>query len=271
MAESENRSSGSWLSLPNDSPKKTLIVALILCVVCSVAVAAASVLLKPLQERNKALATRTEILRVAGLLRPGEDVDKLFEQVETRIVELSSGRYAENIDAAEYDQRAAARDPERSVTIDPAADHARLNSRAKYAPVYVVRDAGRPVTLILPVHGAGLWSTMYAFLALAPDGRTIKAAAFYEQGETPGLGAEVASPRWLASWRGKVAIANDGTVQFRVKRGRVDPRSAEATYAVDGLTGASLTSDGVTNLMRYWLGKDGFGPYLARVRAEKLR
>lgn len=267
MPEHEPKSSGSWLSLPNDSPKKTLIVALILCVVCSVAVAAASVLLKPLQERNRALATRTEILKVAGLFEEGQDVDALFEQVDTLIVDLESGRYVEDIDPAEYDQREAARDPQRSVPIAPEADVARLSTRAKYAPVYLVREGDRPKTLVLPVHGAGLWSTLYAFVALAADGRTVEAVTFYEQGETPGLGAEVANPQWLASWQGRVALADDDSVQFLVKKGGVDPDSPEALYAVDGLTGATLTSNGVTNLMRYWLGEDGFGPYLAKFRA----
>jgi len=254
--------------MPNDSPQKTLFVAVVLCLVCSVAVASAAVLLRPLQERNKLLAQRTEILKVAGLYEEGEKVDTLFEQVETRIVDLETGEYVDDIDVTTFDQREAARDPQLSVAIAKEDDIARIFRRSKYAPVYIVKENDQPRTLVLPVHGYGLWSTMYAFIALAPDGRTLQGVSFYEHGETPGLGAEVENPKWQAGWEGKVTRDNEGEVQFEVSKGSVDPGSPEAEYAVDGLSGATLTSNGVTNLVRYWLGEQGFGPYLARIRAE---
>lgn len=262
----------NWLlrlaALPNDSPRKTLFVAFVLCIVCSVAVASTAVLLRPMQERNKALAMKTEILKVAGLYESGQNIEALFKHVDTRIVDLATGEYVDGIDAATYDQREAARDPKRSITLAPEDDIARLLTRAKYAPVYIVRKDGQIETIVLPVHGYGLWSTMYAFVALNADGRTIKSVSFYEHGETPGLGAEVENPKWEASWTGKEALAEDGTVLFKVKKGVVQPGTPEADYAVDGLSGATLTSKGVTNLMQYWMGEQGFGPYLARLRAE---
>jgi len=263
----------NWLSrmaaLPNDSPKKTLLVALVLCIVCSVAVASAAVFLRPLQERNKALAMKAEILKVAGLYRGGQDVESLFKQVDARIVDLATGAYVEDISAADYDQRQAARDPQRSIAIAPEDDIAGLLTRAKYAPVYIVRANDQIETIVLPVHGYGLWSTMYALVALGADGRTIKGVSFYEHAETPGLGAEIENPKWRASWKGKEALAEDGRVLFRVKKGQVEPGTPEAEYAVDGISGATLTAKGVTNLMVYWLGEHGFGPYLARLRAER--
>ena len=273
MPEQSPKSSGNWLSrilaMPNDSPQKTLFVAVVLCIVCSVAVASASVLLRPLQERNKLLAQRTEILKVAGLYEEGQNVDDLFKQVETKIVDLRTGEYADDIDAATFDPREAARDPQLSVAIAGDDDIARIFRRSKYAPVYIVRENDQPKTFVLPAYGYGLWSTMYAFIALAPDGRTVQAVSFYEHGETPGLGGEVENPKWQASWKGKIALADDGKVQFKLKKGSVDPGAPEAEYAVDGLTGATLTSNGVTNLVHYWLGEQGFGPYLARIGAEQ--
>lgn len=273
VPETENQAKQSWLAriaaLPNDSPQKTLIVALVLCVACSVAVASASVFLRPLQEQNRVAAMRAEVLKVAGLYTDDKEVDALFEQVDTRIVDLQTGEYTEDIDVASYDQRAAARNPQQNVVIPADQDIAGIFTRAKYAPVYIVQENDKPETIILPVHGYGLWSTMYAFVALGPDGRTIKAVSFYEHAETPGLGAEVENPKWQESWKGKLALADDGSVQFQVNKGSVDPGSAEAAYSVDGLSGATLTSDGVTNLMQYWLGENGFGPYLARFRAEQ--
>jgi Na+-transporting NADH:ubiquinone oxidoreductase subunit C len=272
VAEHEHLKSKGWLSrlaaMPNDSPQKTLIVAVVLCFFCSIAVAASAVLLRPMQERNKALAMRTEVLKVAGLYEEGRDINALFERIDTRIVDLATGAYVDNINPDEFDQRAAARDPQASVAIAPEADIARISRRAKYAPVYIVRENERPKTIILPVHGYGLWSTLYAFVALAADGRTVEAVTFYEHAETPGLGAEVENPKWQATWKGKILFADDGRTQFQVKKGSVDPGTPEAAYSVDGLTGATLTSNGVTNLIRYWLGDGGFGPFLARFRSE---
>jgi Na+-transporting NADH:ubiquinone oxidoreductase subunit C len=258
------------LALPNEDPRKLLTVAIALCLVCSLAVSSAAVLLRPLQEKNAALAIKRNILQVAELLdpkaEPGQDIEDLFtERVETRILDLASGELTD-MDPATFDQRQAARDPATSVTIPPTEDIARIRSRARYAPVYLVREQDRIQRIVLPVHGSGLWSTMYGLLALDGDGRTIKGMTFYEQAETAGLGAEIENPRWLAQWRNKLAVDEQGQVRFALVKGGVDAGSPNAPYQVDGLAGATLTANGVTNMMRYWLSENGFGPFLDKVR-----
>jgi len=259
------------LALPNEDPRKLLTVAIALCLVCSLAVSSAAVLLRPLQEKNAALAIKRNILQVAELLdptaAPGRDIEDLFaERVETRILDLASGELTD-MDPATFDQRQAARDPATSVSIPPTEDIARIRSRARYAPVYLVREHDRIQRIVLPVHGSGLWSTMYGLLALDGDGRTIKGMTFYEQAETAGLGAEIENPRWLAQWRNKLAVDEQGQVRFALVKGGVDAGSPDAPYQVDGLAGATLTANGVTNMMRYWLSENGFGPFLDKVRA----
>jgi Na+-transporting NADH:ubiquinone oxidoreductase subunit C len=259
------------LALPNEDPRKLLTVAIALCLVCSLAVSSAAVLLRPLQEKNAALALKREILQVSELLDSAgasdQDVETLFaEQVDTRILDLASGELTD-MDPAAFDPREAARDPATSVTVPPSQDIARIRSRAKYASVYLVRQQGQIQSIVLPVYGSGLWSTMYGLLALDRDGRTIKGMTFYEQGETAGLGAEIENPRWLAQWRGKLVADEQGEVRFELVKGGVDEDSPDARYQVDGLAGATLTADGVTNMMRYWLSDNGFGPYLDKVRA----
>lgn len=257
---------GRLLDLPNEDPRKVVAVALLLCLVCSVAVAAAAVLLRPLQERNAELALKREILNVAGLYRPGEKIDTLFAQVETRVVDLATGDYADGIDPATFDPREAARDPDLGVSIAPEHDIANIKRRARFAPVYLVRENGQPDLVVLPVHGYGLWSTMYGLLALDGDGRTIAGLSFYEHAETAGLGSEITNPRWLAQWQGKSAAGEDGVPRIRVIKGSVDAGAPDARHQIDGLSGATLTGNGVTNLMHYWLGEQGFGPYLDRIR-----
>lgn len=258
----------NFLALPNDDPRKIVAVALTLCLVCAVLVSAAAVLLKPQQERNQALAIKRQIVSVAGLAADGVDVEQLFrERIETHIVALDSGRYAEDIDAQRFDPRAAARDPATSRLLPDSADIAGIRRRASHAPVYLVRDNGQLATIILPVHGYGLWSTMYGFLALAGDARTITGITFYEHAETPGLGDAIEQAGWQSQFRGKLAFDDSNAVRISVIKGHVDDASPAARHQVDGIAGATLTSNGVANLLRFWLGDQGFGPYLNHLRS----
>lgn len=270
----ERKPSGLWgrlQALPNDSVAKMLLVTIVLSLVCSVLVSSAAVLLRPLQERNVELARKARILEVAGLMEPGASIESLFEKVETRLVELETGEFSEALDPETFDQVVAARDPELGVAIPPWEDIAGITRRARYAPVYLVEDeTGHVDMVILPVHGYGLWSTMYGFLALSGDGQEVRGLTFYQHAETPGLGGEIENPRWLAKWEGRQIYGPDGEVRLQVVRGGVNPESEWADWMVDGLSGATLTADGVSNMMQYWLGEQGFGPFLARLREEGL-
>lgn len=259
-----------WLAtfrnMPNDSTQKTLIVALALCLVCSILVSTAAVKLQPLQQRNQELDRKKIILEVAGLLKPGVSIDELFKQVEPKVVDLSTGEYVDTMDPNQYDQRQAAKDPEMGVKIPPDRDIAQIRRRSKYAVVYLVKEEGQTKLILLPVHGYGLWSTMYAYIALERDANTIFGLRFYEQGETAGLGAEIDNPRWRNNWTGKVVYGEAEKPQIRVIKGTVAPGDPEAKFKIDGLAGATLTANGVTNLIHYWLGPEGFGTYLKKFR-----
>lgn len=249
----------------NDSIGKILKVAFALCIVCSVIVSTAAVVLKPAQEANKSLDRRRNILQAAGMLRPGVSVDRQFAVIEERFVDMRTGRFTEAVGPG-YDQRAAAKDPGASRAVPGAEDRAKIGRRANIAQIYLVRGAGGAYEkIILPVHGYGLWSTLYGFLALEADADTVAGLGFYEHKETPGLGGEVDNPRWKALWPGK-RIYRDGAVALSLLKGAVDPASAEAAWQVDGLSGATLTSRGVTNLIGYWLGDEGFAPFLTNLR-----
>ena len=87
----------------------------------------------------------------------------------------------------------------------------------------------------------------------------------HEHKETPGLGGEVDNPRWKSVWPGK-QVYNNGEVALRVLKGTVDPQAADASYQVDGLAGATLTTRGVSNLVQYWLGENGFEPFLQNLK-----
>ena len=255
--------------MPKETIGKTFFVAAALCVVCSLLVSSAAVTLRPTQGVNKLLDKKRNILIAAGLIDESRPIDELFESIEARVVDLATGEYVD-IDPDEYDQRNAARDPEQGVAIPAKRDPAGIKRRAKLAAVYLVYNKkGEVDKVILPVHGKGLWSTLYGFLALdIEDVNTIRSLVYYEHGETPGLGGEVDNPRWKALWNGKRAFDEEGKVAIEVVRGLVDANSPKATYQVDGLSGATITSRGVSNTLRYWLGEDGYGPFLDRLKEK---
>lgn len=254
------------MSSNNEGLGRVLTVALALCIVCSVVVSAAAVVLKPQQQANKTRDLKRNILMAAGLYDPNMSVEEQFERVTTRVVNIETGEYTSEINPEGFDQRAAAKDPSTSVRLSAEEDMAKIIRQAKYSLVYLVNDdEGELDKIILPVHGYGLWSTLYGFVALESDVNTIVGLGFYEHGETPGLGGEVDNPRWKALWEGKKAF-RDGEVAISVIKGAVSPESPSADWQVDGLSGATLTSKGVHNLVQFWLGENGFAPYLENLR-----
>lgn len=252
----------------NDDPRKIVMVAVALCLVCSIFVSAAAIGLRPLQDANKLQSKRQNILEVAGLMEEGASVDTLFQRIEQRVVDLRTGKFTDAVDPATYEQRDAARDPKQSDPVPRDEDIASIKRKAHYATVYLVKnDAGGFSTVIIPVHGYGLWSTLYGYLALKPNGREVIGLQFYDHAETPGLGGEVDNPNWRAKWPGKLLYDKDGNIKIEVVKSAAT-EGDNASHQIDGLAGATLTSQGVNNLVRYWAGENGFGPFLKNIEQE---
>lgn len=261
-----------------ESTQKTILVAFLLCLVCSIVIAGSVVMLKPTQEINKALNLKANILAAAGLLPESgksEDIEAAFSKIEAKIVDLDTGAYVEpdvvgRKKALAYDQRKAAKNPKLSESLPAEDDIASIKRRVKYAKVYLVKKEDELQTIILPISGYGLWSTLHGFVALEKDANTIVGLGFYEHAETPGLGGEVDNPRWKAFWPGKKLydLEESDEPKIHLVKGSVDKSSKNAEYQVDGLAGATLTSRGVTNLIQFWVGENGFQQYLNRLRKE---
>lgn len=242
------------------------------CLVCSVFVALAAVSLKDLQDANAVLDRQKKVLAVAGLVADGAtvsatEVQQAFDRsIRAQVVDLATGEIAAGVDPAGYDQQRALKDPALS---SPAPDNrAGIARLPKLALVYMVVDADERVEkIVLPIEGKGLWSTLYGFLALAPDTRTIRGITFYQHGETPGLGGEVDNPAWKALWPDRKAFDDSWQPAITVIKGAAGPPS-EDPYSVDGLSGSTLTCRGVNELLHFWLGEHGFGPFLERLRTQ---
>lgn len=247
----------------NNTIKKILIVAFALCIVCSIIVSTAAVALRPLQQANQEADRKTNILRVANLYEPGRPIDEQFEAITPRVVDLNTGEYTDEFDPETFDSFEAARDPATGRTLSGDRDIAGLSRQELYSTVYLVGDPEDPEQIILPIRGQGLWGQMRGFFAVEGDGNTIVGITYYEHSETPGLGGEVENPRWQAQWEGKkvFADAEDAVPDIRLVKG-----GARDETQIDALSGATLTSNGVTNMLQFWLSAEGFGEYLARFR-----
>lgn len=258
-----------------DSIQNILLVSLLVCFVCAVVVSVAAVTLKPQRLANKELDRNKNILLAAGLYNESSnteaDIERLFQQFRVRLVDLDGGSFLSEaeietfgIDLSKYDQRKAAKDSSLSRALERKQDVAQISRRARFSMVYTLESNGQIERIVLPVHGYGLWSTLYGFLAVEKDGNTVSGITFYEHAETAGLGGEVDNPRWKALWPGKKIYGPDGKVVLEVIKGKVDASTAGVEHKIDGLSGATLTSRGVKNLIAFWMGDDGFGPLLSQ-------
>jgi Na+-transporting NADH:ubiquinone oxidoreductase subunit C len=255
-----------------DSTRYTVLFAAGVSVVCALMVATAAVGLRDRQDVNAVLYKQKNVLLAAGLAKPGEPLDaaavqRIFDQrIKVRAVELKSGQLVPEttLDAKTYDQRKARNDPGMSSAAPPnPAQVARL---PRYGTVYEVNAAdGHTELVVLPIEGMAMWGTVYGMLALDRDANTVRGLTFYEQKETPGLGGEIANPKWLALWVGRKAYDANWAAQLQVIKGPAGPPDKDPHH-VDGLSGATITSNGITRVVRFWLSSDGYGPYLKSLK-----
>lgn len=254
--------SASDSSKKTDSFFRTILVAVSLCLVCSVIVSSAAVMLKEKQVSNASLDKKRNVLIAANLLQEDTDIEQAFANIERKFVDLASGQFVTVENPDSFNQRQSAKELETSIAIEN--DPARIGRRSKIAPVYLVLDGEQVKTIILPVHGKGLFSTLYGFIALKSDKQTIVGLKFYEQGETPGLGGEVENPRWLALWKDKKLMDAQGKPALKLVKS-----IPTSEYEIDALSGATMTTSGIQNMLDYWLSEQGFGPFLSRLNVTK--
>ncbi len=241
----------------------TLIFVFIICLVCAALVSISAVGLKPLQQANKLLDRQTKILEASGLLAiAGTDILGTYNKfVVAKMVDLDTGAIIEG-DTDMFDERTDARDE--ALSIKPKDDMAGINRRANRAVVYLVNnEQGQLNTIVLPIIGSGLWDLMYGFIGLAPDLNTVRSVVYSDLKETPGLGAEVLNPKWKALWPGKKMYDADKKVAIKIVKGGAKKGDI---HGVDALSGATLTSNGVQRTLHFWLGDEGYGPFIAKFR-----
>ena len=279
--------------MQRDSISNTIIMSLVLCLICSLLVSMAAIGLKPVQSLNEELDRKKNLLEVTGFsaqeIEAGGGVEALFTQrFETQVIDLETGELAlDQLKVAlaaagknlgedtlnQYDQFWASKSKKSEISdqiLPKSDDVVNIKYREKFSHVFVLKSADGKVAekFIFPVRGYGLWSMMRGYLAVEPDFQTVAGLTFYDQKETPGLGGEVQNPKWKAGWNGKkVFDPQTGSVKLSVIKGAVNPNSPDKDYEIDGLSGATITSNGVSKLLDYWLGPKGFGNYIKKQKA----
>ena len=251
----------------NESLGKTIGVVLALCLVCSILVAGSAVALKPMQEKNAALAMQRNILNAAGILEAGMDIPSVYdERIKAHVVSLEDYQVVQDKDPKDFDNRKAAGDPETSTKLDKSEDIAGLGTMETMTEVYLVMDEnGNRNGAVLHIRGQGLWGTMYGLISLEDDFNTVRGVNFYEHAETPGLGGEITNPAWVKTWEGKELYGDDGKVKFDLVKG-----GASNEHEVDALSGATLTSNGVDATIDFWMSDKAYGPLLEKLRKGEL-
>lgn len=249
------------MSSNNESIGKTLAVVVSLCLVCAVIVSLTSVQLRPLQKANKAKDIQSNILAAAGISKVDNVAETFEAKIETRFIDMQSGDFADPVE--DFDFEKSKYDAALSVSLQEKGvkDIAGIQRVTKESPVYISKkEDGSVDAIILPIQGYGLWGLMYGFISLESDGETVKGIIFYKHNETPGLGGEIQNPQWTATWEGK-------ELPIQIVKGT----AGNDEHKIDGLSGATLTSNGVDHAVDFWTGENGFGPFLAKVRKGALK
>ena len=239
---------------------KKLIIPLVACISCAIIVSVTAVSVRPEQNLNVENEKKIKILAAAGIQT--DRVDEEFSKIKTVFVDFETDKLV-IIDPA-YDHIKAASNPDLSTVIPKADDIAVLKRRENIGTIYVWVDEQNDIEkLVLPIRGYGLWGTLYGYLSLDSDLNTVRGIEYYDHKETPGLGGEVDNPNWKSDWYGKRIYNDDGSVALYVTKG-----ASLTDYEIDGISGATLTTNGVSNMIKYWLGDNGYGPIIKNLNEE---
>lgn len=246
-----------------DHPAKVITIALVISFVCSLLVSFVAINLKDLQTENKANEKIVNILKTAGIYNDKIPMEILFKEITPYVVDLTTGEFTNDV-STNIDERQLAKKHATSITLPSDINIIKVPSISRYKIVYVHKVDNEIKSIILPIKGYGIWSTLYGFVSINyRDGKfdQFKNINFYEHAETPGLGGEVDNPKWKNKWNNKIIYDSDGNYVFRVIKGQ-----SNISSQVDGLSGATFTTRGVNNMIKFWFNENGFGPFLEKIK-----
>lgn len=227
--------------------------ALMICIVCSFLLALVSEGLRSKKELNVAMDIKKNILKAVDLKEPlgvkasSEDVLQIYKEKIVELVIDAKGQVVAGVAPSD------------------------ISEGSDLYPLYEYKEDNQIQAYAFPIVGKGLWSTLYGYLALEPDAKTVRGITFYKHGETPGLGAEIDKPWFQNNFKGK-KIWDEKTHKLHpvaVAKGKVEGQfsGGQEKFYVDGISGATMTSRGVTAMIAKELNK--YESFFATVRSGK--
>ena len=227
---------------------QTIRFVVILSVVVSFLLSIAATQLKSFQDFNVELDKKKNILKSIGLdlsaLEPNQIINEYNNKIKEVIITLD-GKINSSIDFNELILNENKATGEIKYFID----------NQEYLTAYI---SSSPEAIILPISGKGLWGTLYGYFALSSDYNTVMGITFYDHKETPGLGGEVEKKWFQDNFIGKKIFNNLGElISITVVKGKVDDiySGDQIQHGVDGISGATITSNGVTTFLKRDLNK----------------
>lgn len=244
------------------STRYIIVFATAICAVCSTMISVSAVGLRERQQYNEALDKKKSVLLAARLMTESDSftpqqVEEKFQSIRQVVVDLTTD---EEIPADQYVEG-------KTEMLKAEPNAAQILEIPRQVRLFEVLENGQVSMLVMPIYGKGLWGTLYGFLALDKDLNTIRGITYYSHKETPGLGGEVDNPKWKSLWPGRKVFNDDGEIAIAVIKGNAGTVEDDPHH-VDGLSGATITSRGVTEMLHFWLGEQGLGPYL-KARRER--
>ena len=235
----------------------TIIYATVMVVIVAVLLSFAALSLKDRQDANVRVEKMTDILRSVG---KGEEADKANDKnayIEEQYAKYIVKSYTVNTkgDVTEGTDPFA-------IALDMKNEYAKPEAE-RNLPIFEARMDDGTTYYIIPVYGSGLWGPIWGNIALEGDFNTIYGVTFGHQGETPGLGAEIATPIYESQYKNKTIYSGNNLVSIAVLKGAGS--STGNPNAVDAITGGTITSRGVETMMKSNLA--GYAAYFNTMRA----
>lgn len=214
-----------------------------------------------LKDKNRTL------LEVAGLDQIHDSASKIIaSNLEPMLVDFTQGSVTNSVSAISQYQQVLQQQKAETTPLNQADNLAGLTSKPNQTLIFRVRNSD---VVILPIEGKGYLSYLKGYLALHLVTGQLEKVRFYQQGETPALGGHIMTDmNWLKQFEGKVVVV-DGQPSLQI----IQPNTAQPNvldlHTIDGISGATNTSQRVEHIINYWLGDNGYGPILKQLEVAQ--
>lgn len=220
-----------------DSNKATFLFSSGMVIVIAIMLSTAAIALGPYQARNTRIEKMENILSSVGINGTSEEAESNFSRYISSQVVLDIKGEPVNGGTSAFD-----------IDLKKELDKEKTGNKDKELFPLFIAKKGNKEYYIIPVRGKGLWGPIWGFIALEEDMNTVYGVSFGHKSETPGLGAEIDTEKFQEKFKGKKILDDEGGfVSVKVLKG-----SAGSTnpHGVDAVSGATITSDGVTEMLQ---------------------